>query len=132
MVAGWVHDELGLRRVTPSVVRPSLGIQKKFVHGARKRGAGGGGPTRLPSSRPADLTSQLKVPSMQRLREEVLMLGAGQTVKRQMVTYRITAFGKELAGFGQVGNALETLFPLATILCRSQSDGKSKDLDFPT
>ena len=59
-------------------------------------------------------------------------LGAGQTVKRQMVTYRITAFGKELAGFGQVGNALETLFPLATILRRSQSDGKSKDLDFPT
>ena len=58
--------------------------------------------------------------------------GAGQTVKRQMVTYRIEAFGKELAGFGQVGNALETLFPLATVLRRSQSDGKSKDLDFPT
>ena len=51
-------------------------------------------------------------------------VGAGQTVKRQMVTYRIMAFGKELAGFGQVGNALETLFPLATILRRSQSDGE--------
>ena len=59
-------------------------------------------------------------------------VGAGQTVKRQMVTYRIMAFGKELAGFGQVGNALETLFPLATVLRRSQPDGKSKDMDFPT
>ena len=49
-----------------------------------------------------------------------------------MVTYRITALGKELSGFGQVGNALETLFPLATVLRRSQSDGKSKDMDFPT
>ena len=30
-------------------------------------------------------------------------------VKRQMGAYRITAFGKELAGFGQVGNVLEPL-----------------------
>ena len=29
--------------------------------------------------------------------------GAGQTVKRRMVTYRIKAFGEDLAGFGQVG-----------------------------
>ena len=49
-----------------------------------------------------------------------------------MGTYRITAVGKELAGFGQVGNLFETLFPLATILHRNGANGKSMDLDFPT
>ena len=86
-----------------------------------------------PSITPGDLGSvfMLVGPCWQNL-QQFITRGAGQTVKRQMVTYRITAFGKELAGFGQVGNALETLFPLATVLRRSRSDGKSQDMDFPT
>ena len=58
--------------------------------------------------------------------------GAGQTVKRQMVTYRIMAFGEELAGFGQVVKGLGNLSPLVTILRRTQASGKSMDLDFST
>ena len=58
--------------------------------------------------------------------------GAGQTVKRQMVTYRITAFGEELAGFGQVVKGLGNLSPLVTILRRTQASGKTMDFDFPT
>ena len=59
-------------------------------------------------------------------------LGAGQTVKRQMVTYRIMAFGEEMAGFGQVVKGLGNLSPLVTILRRTQASGKSMDLDFST
>ena len=49
-----------------------------------------------------------------------------------MGTYRIRAVGKEFAGFGQVGNVLQRLFPLVTILHRIQAAGKSMDVDFPT
>ena len=59
-------------------------------------------------------------------------MGAGQTVKRQMVTYRIMAFGEEMAGFGQVVKGLRNLSPLVTILRRTQASGKSMDLDFST
>ena len=40
-------------------------------------------------------------------------MGAGQTVKRQMVTYRIMAFGEEMAGFGQVVKGLGNLHHLS-------------------
>ena len=49
-----------------------------------------------------------------------------------MVTYRIMAFGEELAGFGQVVKGLGNLSPLVAILCRNQASGKSMELDFPT
>ena len=62
----------------------------------------------------------------------VRIRGAGQTVKRQMVTYRITAFGKDLAGFGQVGKGWGNLSPLATYLHRSQASGERVDLNFTT
>ena len=63
---------------------------------------------------------------------DVAERGAGQTVKRQMVTYRIMAFGEEMAGFGQVVKDLGNLSPLVTILRRTQASGKSIDLDFST
>ena len=63
---------------------------------------------------------------------ELCTPGAGQTVKRQMVTYRITALGEELAGFGQVVKGLGILSPFVPTLRGTQASGKSMDLDFPT
>ena len=62
----------------------------------------------------------------------IYLMGCGPTGKRQMGTYRIRAVGKEFAGSGQVGNVLQRLFPLVTILHRIQAAGKSMDVDFPT